>query len=322
VCQKYINYFFCTCPIRIEPHVDHSNSIYYKNYSVKYQDLFINSVLQNTKVWHFGVTSQVKKQQFLFNEVIWLNMGTDKSKWWSSVKMVWIVFLIFGWQSCQQPPETTETDKFEKELKNFNQSMSQVGQTMDMVDAMQQEVDMVEQQRASGEITDEQANKLLSEIKQTYGRAIARRSNVNPASGLPAWARTLGLIEPQGLALDADYSQMTSAENPDEGFNSILLVYNGPYQQSMAEAERIARAAKIPVSKDYQEAIELAKTYSSSPMKGIAYMNFDPFVKDNDYNISITVDENGVLTLSAVDALQLKRQFETTPETSEDIPTE
>ncbi len=216
-----------------------------------------------------------------------------------------IVLLGF---SCHEQPEKTETDKFEQELQNFNQTMGELGQTMDMMDAMQQEVDMVEQQRSEGQISDEQADKLLNEIKQTYGRAIARRSKSNPASGLPTWARELGLTEPAGLMLDPDYSQMTSADNPSEGFNSIMLVYSGSYQTAMAEAERIAKTAGIPISKDYEQAIELSQTYSSTPIKGIAYMNFDPFISDNDVNISITVDEEGMLTISAVDIRQMKRQ--------------
>jgi hypothetical protein len=39
-------------------------------------------------------------------------------------------------------------------------------------------------------------------------------------------------------------------------------------------------------------------------------MNFDPFIEDKDFNISITVDESGMLTISAVDVIQMKRQFE------------
>jgi hypothetical protein len=78
----------------------------------------------------------------------------------------------------------------------------------------------------------------------------------------------------------------------------------------MNEASRIARAAGIPLSKDYKQAVELAKTYSTTPIKGVAYMNFDPFVSDADFNISITVDETGMLTISAVDVAQMKKQFE------------
>lgn len=221
-----------------------------------------------------------------------------------------IALLSIYLASCQIAPEKTETEKFDTELKNFNQTMNEVGQTMDIVDAMEQEIDMIEQQRATGEITDDQANKLLAEIKQTYGRAIARSSKSNPASGLPVWASALGLIEPQGLTLDVDYSQLTSADNPNEGFNSIMLVYSGPYNLSMKEAERIATSAMIPLSKDYEQAIELSKTYGSTPIKGIAYMNFDPFIQDNDINISITVDEDGMLTISAVNVRQMKRMFD------------
>ncbi len=79
----------------------------------------------------------------------------------------------------------------------------------------------------------------------------------------------------------------------------------------MREAERLANAANIPMSKDYKQAVELAKTYSSTPIRGIAYMNFDPFISDADFNISITVDETGMLTISAVNVRQMQKQFQT-----------
>jgi len=208
------------------------------------------------------------------------------------------------------PEEKTETEKFERELSHFNESMENIGQTMDLVDAMQAEVERIEKSRALGELTDKEADEQLSELKETYGRIIARRSNVNPATSLPDWAKNLGLSEPVGLSLDTDYSQLTSFSNPEEGFNSILLVYIGDYKLAMNEASRIAKAAGIPLSKDYKQAVELAKTYSSTPIKGVAYMNFDPFVSDADFNISITVDETGMLTISAVDVDQMKKQFE------------
>jgi hypothetical protein len=208
------------------------------------------------------------------------------------------------------PEEKSETEKFENELSHFNESMESIGQTMDLVDAMQAEVDRIEKSRALGELTDKEADEQLNELKETYGRIIARRSNVNPATSLPDWAKNLGLLEPAGLTLDTDYSQLTSVSNPEEGFNSILLVYYGDYELAMNEASRIARAAGIPLSKDYKQAVELAKTYSTTPIKGVAYMNFDPFVSDADFNISITVDETGMLTISAVDVAQMKKQFE------------
>ena len=139
---------------------------------------------------------------------------------------------------------------------------------------------------------------------------MARRDRVALVSGLPQWAVDLGLVEPVGLELDQEFSQITSASNPDEGFNSVLLVYNGDYETSMREASRIAKAARIPISRDFEEALEITKKFGSTPLRGIAFMNFEPFVKDAAVNISITVDESGMLTISAVNVEQMSRQFE------------
>jgi len=217
--------------------------------------------------------------------------------------------LIFLVTACL-PEEKSESEKFENQLESFNQSMESIASTMDMVDAMQAEIETIERKRALGELSDNEADKQLNEVKETYGRVIARRSNVNPATALPDWARKLGLSEPVGLILDPDYSQLTSVKNADEGFNSVLLVYSGDYNTAMREAESLAKAAKIPLSKDYKQAVELAKTYSSTPIRGVAYMNFDPFVSDAEFNISITVDETGMLTISAVNVLQMQKQFQ------------
>jgi hypothetical protein len=221
-----------------------------------------------------------------------------------------LFIFLFVQYGCIPPPETNETDKFDTELKTFNKSIDNIGKTMDMVDAMETEVNKVESKRALGEISDAEADRQLLEIKETYGRTIARRSNLNPATSLPQWAQQLRLTEPTGMKLDPDYSQMTTVSNPDEGFNSVLLVYIGDYDLAMKEAARIARIANIPLGKDYLQAVELSKTYNTNPIKGVAYMNFDPFIEDKDFNISITVDETGMLTISAVDVMQMKKQFE------------
>ncbi|MBZ0244288.1 MAG: hypothetical protein K8F24_13805 [Bacteroidales bacterium] len=226
------------------------------------------------------------------------------------IQSVLFISLIFLVSACL-PEEKSESEKFENQLESFNQSMENIGTTMDMVDAMQAEIETIERKRALGELSDKEADEQLNEVKETYGRVIARRSNVNPATSLPAWARQLGLSEPVGLTLDPDYSQLTSVKNADEGFNSILLVYYGDYHTAMNEAKRLAAEAEIPLSKDYKQAVELAKTYSSTPIRGIAYMNFDPFVSDADFNVSITVDETGMLTISAVNVRQMQEQFQT-----------
>lgn len=242
-----------------------------------------------------------KKINFAFSQTI---------RFMSSRFLYWLLISNLLLLASCLPEEKSETEKFEKELNTFNESMESIGQTMDLVDAMQAEVDRIERSRELGELTDEEADAQLNEVKETFGRVIARRSNINPATTLPDWALALGLSEPVGLMLDKDFSQLTSINNPEEGFNSVLLVYNGDYEKAMAEATRIARQADIPLSKDYKQAVELAKTYSTTPIMGVAYMNFDPFVSDADFNISITVDETGMLTISAVDVAQMRKQFE------------
>lgn len=220
------------------------------------------------------------------------------------------VVFAFLLLSCDAPREESQTEKFERDLQTFNQKMDNVSQTMNILEALQKELDVLEQQRAEGKISDEEFNVRANEVKDTYGRALAKRDKVTPANGLPQWALQLGLTEPQGLTLDAAFSQVTSVQNKNEGFNSVTLVYTGNYEHAMGEATRIARQAGIPLGKDFVQARELAKTYSSTPVKGIAFMNFDPYVKDAPVNISITVDEMGMLTLSAVDVEQMKRQFD------------
>ncbi len=212
--------------------------------------------------------------------------------------------------ACEAPHEESQTEKFERDLQAFNQKMDNISQTMNILEAMQKELDDLERQRAQGSISEAEFNARANEVKDTYGRALAKRDNLKPVNGLPQWALQLGLGEPQGMALDPAFSQITSAQNKDEGFNSVLLVYTGQYEHALAEAARIARQAGIPLGKDFVQARELAKTYSTTPVKGVAYMNFDPYVKDAPINISITVDDVGMLTISAVDVEQMKRQFE------------
>jgi hypothetical protein len=211
--------------------------------------------------------------------------------------------------SCEPPKQESETERFEKDLKSFNNQMDNLGQQMELLEAMQSELDALEKQRALGEVSDEEYRRKTNMVKDTYGRALAKREPQRNFTGLPTWAIELGLSMPNGMQLDQSFSQITSVSNAEEGFNSVLLVFNGDYQTAMQEATRIARQARIPLSKDFEEARDIAEKYGSSPLKGIAYMNFEPFKRDAAVNISITVDETGVLTISAVDVQQMNRQL-------------
>jgi hypothetical protein len=130
------------------------------------------------------------------------------------------------------------------------------------------------------------------------------------ADSLPQWAKQLGLTEPEKLTLVREMSHQTSADDPGEAFNSVTLTYTGNYDTAMTEASRIAKAANLPLSKDFKA---LRKhTEHSGPgghTKGIAYMNYDLSTRNIDFLVYVVVDDKGTLTLSATDMRQMNEQL-------------
>ena len=131
-----------------------------------------------------------------------------------------------------------------------------------------------------------------------------------PATMLPVWAKALGLREPKNMQLVKHLSHLTSAVEPRDGFNSVTLVYTGTYENAMSQASRIAKAARLPKSKEYKALRRQARlaghTYKA---KGIAYMNYDLSTRDTNFLIYVRVDEKGKLTLSATDMKQMNYQL-------------
>lgn len=212
--------------------------------------------------------------------------------------------------SCDEIPKEDKKD-FQQNLSSFTSTMEKLDSTMDLMDQMQQKIDKVEEERALGNISNEEAIDKLNQINNTIGRQIAKTSNSHPVSGLPRWAKKLGLSEPNGLTFDKDFSQSTSEHNENEGFNSVIMVYHGNYEISMNQAEIIAKEAKVPLSQDYKDALLLSQKYNIETIKGASYMNFKIGSDNNPrYNISITVDDDGTLTINATDTDALLRQLD------------
>ena len=200
---------------------------------------------------------------------------------------------------------------FNQQLQSLNSSLNKVDSTMVLIDEMQNELDKVEESRKNGLVENEEAEMMNDRIKNRYGRRIAKNSNLSPTKRLPLWAGQLGLTEPQGMILDEDYSQSTSENNVNEGFNSVVMVYRGSYAQAMSQASNIAAKAGIPMSKDFQDAQQLAVEYGIETLKGMAYMNFEMGSAElPEYTMSITVDEDGTLTLSVTDTRKLAEQMD------------
>lgn len=114
------------------------------------------------------------------------------------------------------------------------------------------------------------------------------------------------------MVLDSDYSQVTSETNPDEGFNSLLMVYKGNYDTAMKQAAIIAARARIPMTPEYRTILEMNAHSSKEDMiKGVAYMNFEPGAPNQPrYAIAITVSNKGVLTISATDTKKMEQQLQ------------
>jgi hypothetical protein len=216
------------------------------------------------------------------------------------------LFLFVLLTACDEQ-KPSDAHKFNKDLGTFNRTINRVDKTMDLMDSMQMAIDDLQRDLASGKISQAEAHERLNEINKKYGRKIAKNSNYHPATGLPQWAKDLGLTEPQGMVLDKDFSQITSEDNEIEGYNSVTLVYKGRYEQAMKQADIIARKAHIPMTKESKNAREMEKKYGEVIMKGAIYMNFELGGENNPrYNIAITVDENGTLTISATDTQKLE----------------
>lgn len=221
-----------------------------------------------------------------------------------------LILILILMVSCEEEQKPTETNKFKNELNSFNHTMDKVGETMEVMDKMEKEIDQVEKDLAKGNITEDDAEKLKDKINNRYMGELARSSNSNPTRKLPQWALELGLTEPVGLRVERSISQTTSEDNPDEGYNSVILFYQPNYEKAMEQAAIIAKKAGIPMTDDYVMARKMEKEIGEVILKGVAYMNFELGSEDlPKYTIAITVDEQGVLAISANDAQRMSEQF-------------
>jgi hypothetical protein len=217
--------------------------------------------------------------------------------------------IIFTFFSCGSP-HSNPKKKFDVRLNKFNRSLQKADKTMDMMDDRESRKAKVQEDYRKGEITKAVAQKRLSAIDNQYNRKVAVSSGNVHGSGLPGWAKALGLTEPKNMVIDKSLSQVTNEDKREGGFNSLTLVYKGSYKQAMEQAEKVAAKAGIPLTPEYKTAMEMKRKYGDDILKGAVYMNFELGAKNNPkYNIAITVDEKGVLTISATDAEKMDREM-------------
>ncbi|MFA6256250.1 MAG: hypothetical protein WC606_03630 [Candidatus Absconditabacterales bacterium] len=117
---------------------------------------------------------------------------------------------------------------------------------------------------------------------------------------LPLWAKKLGMSAPKGMVIDKTLSKQT--------IGSTILVYKGNYDIALQQAEFIAQKAHLYVSKNFQQAQSLAKIGNVDYIsgldigglrKGIVYVNHELLDTNIDNLLSVSVDQDGVLTIEA-----------------------
>lgn len=117
---------------------------------------------------------------------------------------------------------------------------------------------------------------------------------------LPLWAKKLGMTYPKGMQLEKSLCKKTSS--------SLTLVYTGNYTIALQQAEIIAKKANLYVSKNFQQAQALAKIGDIDYISGldvgalakwIVYVNHELLDTNMDNFLSVSVDQDWVLTIEA-----------------------
>jgi len=137
---------------------------------------------------------------------------------------------------------------------------------------------------------------------------------------IPDWAKKLGLSKAEGMTIDLE--QSIESDSEIEGFNSFTLVYSGDYDTAVQEAERIADEANLNISSELENVVNEANEMMAMPNfedlpkemrtdledvnNTAIYSNFsvNTFDLNNDsdeYNISVAVQADGQLSISAFD---------------------
>ena len=182
----------------------------------------------------------------------------------------------------------------------------------------------IQQKLTNWEITQEQAQEMTQNVGHYSMEEIAwiqKDLELPKIKWLPDRAKDLWLTEPAWMTLDQDISKITSIDNDNEWFDSVILSYKWEYSKSMDEAARIAKLASLPISKEFQQAKEIEKISSGilnqmwddvkNSMKWVVYSNNNLTETNLEYLISIAVDEDGTLTINASNYKQMKDAVKT-----------
>lgn len=163
----------------------------------------------------------------------------------------------------------------------------------------------LEDNLVAGHITKQEFDSLSDILRIQIKRSEAIKDENRNSDKIPDWVIKLGIIEPEGMKFDRDFSNSTSINDPSEGFNSVSLVYTGSYDIAIKEAAKIAANAKLPVGGVIRAKGSPVRSRTIKNNPAISYMNYSLEKTDADFLISVQVKPSGILTIMVTDNKQL-----------------
>jgi len=118
-------------------------------------------------------------------------------------------------------------------------------------ESIEQQEDIMEMVKR-GEITkeeaDEMTSKLMNDIETKEEEMIRTQDNISQFDGLPSWAISAGMIEPEGLVFIPEDSSITEAGG--DYTNSFVAMYGGDAIDVLGKARTLATNLGIIISMD------------------------------------------------------------------------
>ena len=164
---------------------------------------------------------------------------------------------------------------------------------------------LLEDNLVAGHITKHEFDSLSDILRIQIKRNEALNDENRNPDKIPDWVTKLGIIEPEGMKFDQDFSNSTSVNDPSEGFNSVSLVYTGSYAKAVEEAAKIAAKAKLPVGGVIKAKGSPVRPRVTKNNPVISYMNYSLENTDANFLISVQVEPSGILTIMVTDNKQL-----------------
>jgi hypothetical protein len=159
----------------------------------------------------------------------------------------------------------------------------------------------------AGKITRREFDSLADVLRAQIKGNEAVEDNPHILDKMPEWVSKLGIPEPQDLVFDKDFSSFTSVDNPQEGFNSVSLIYTGTYANAVEQAARIAASAGLSAGGNFMAKGNPSKQQPSFKKNGVRYLNYSLDKTKQDFLISVEAEASGRLTLVVTDNKQLNK---------------